>query len=258
MHHLYCRAEARLRELKYQLGYRCERLLFVHVPKSAGTTVIRYLIAGYPNSLTFTIDGMSVDKSLSLFGALSEEERFKYRFVYGHGAHKIRKLCHPETVKTTILRDPVKRLVSHYYFARSSPNHYLYNEIHKRGMSLLEYVESDLSPELRNNLIRRCSGIPWQDAEKNPIGALKETRWILREEYAVIGTVDDLPAWSVRIGSRIGLKASFPERRANITEERKKIDEIEPEVIATVQHLNKLDIKPYEGIRAENDCSLVS
>jgi len=249
------RIEARIREVKYAIGFRPGRLLFEHIPKSAGTSVVRYLTGQYPNSRTFSIDGMNPSVSHQNFRDLSEDQRFNYRLIYGHGAHKLRKLVHPDTIATTLLRDPVDRLISHYYFAKSSPNHYLYDDIKERELSLADYVQSDLSAELRNNLIYRFSKISWQDAESDPVRALDETRRILQENYAIVGTVDDLSGWAEKIKPLVGLKGDVSQFRENITRKRKSRSDIDADTIALIQRLNRLDIELYEGVRMANKAS---
>ena len=58
----------------------------------------------------------------------------------------------------TFLRDPVERLISHYHYVLRRPKHYLYEQVVKDGLSLSDYVTSDISPELSNHQVRMISG----------------------------------------------------------------------------------------------------
>ena len=80
---------------------------------------------------TFHINGANPISSTNYFRQLSEKRRFKYELVYGHCAQKIIEYIDPYSLKITVLREPIDRIVSHYYYAKSNPNHYLHKQIVK-------------------------------------------------------------------------------------------------------------------------------
>ena len=75
-----------------------------------------------------------------------------------------------ETTYITVLRDPVDRIASHYYYAKRYPTHYLHKEITGRNMSLQDYASARLSDELDNGQVRMLAGVV--NEKTVPIGSV--------------------------------------------------------------------------------------
>lgn len=88
------------------------RLAFVHVPKTAGTSVTDSICRAY-GDLTFlgmtTLDYRNV----------SDEELHSYRFFKGHMYRADYERLPSETLKFMIMREPIDRLVSLYHYYKS-------------------------------------------------------------------------------------------------------------------------------------------
>lgn len=230
-------------------GRGSKPLLFEHVPKSAGTTVIQYLRRHYPARRIFTIDGMRPDASHDEFRSMEAPKRYSYDLVYGHGAHKLMGLVRPDMIRATILRNPVDRLVSHYFFVKASPAHYLHEAVMTKRMSLTDYVQSDLSAELRNNLVRRFSGIPWQEADRDPDAAVETTLQILLNNYQIVGFTEDLDKSMQEFARVLQFGSSWQGKSHNITRNKPRLAEISKEDLDLVRRFNALDVEVYQQIR---------
>jgi hypothetical protein len=114
-------------------------LIFMHIPKTAGTTLISSLIWNYPvrSSLRLNLLGMP----LSDLDSVPLERRSGLRLLYGHlpyGAHEhIPRRCS----YVTIVREPVDRVISAYKYVRKTAHHRDHDEVMNRGISLEEYIE---------------------------------------------------------------------------------------------------------------------
>jgi len=49
-----------------------------------------------------------------------------------------------------MLRNPIDWIISHYYYVRRIPRHYLYNRVVSQNMNLEEYVMSGILSEINN------------------------------------------------------------------------------------------------------------
>jgi hypothetical protein len=88
-----------------------DRLAFVHVPKTAGTSVSAALARHYG---AHTLPAMTtLDYQL-----YDDTDLVKYRFYKGHAYRRDYERLPADTVLFTILRDPVRRALSYYAYAR--------------------------------------------------------------------------------------------------------------------------------------------
>ncbi len=63
----------------------------------------------------------------------------------------------------TTLREPLSRVISHYYYVLRSPKHYLHKQVTENQIGLADYILSDLTAELDNGQTRLLSGLPEVD-----------------------------------------------------------------------------------------------
>src|SRR5689334_6319058 len=128
-------------------------LIFLHLPKAAGTTLTQIIERQYGASAILPLYDSSFGEELTV---LSSSRMDNVRVVTGHvyfGAHAF--LSRPSTY-ITMLRDPIDRVISHYYFVRGDPSHYLYD--HAQKLSLKEYVEFCDRQEPNNDQTRLLAG----------------------------------------------------------------------------------------------------
>ena len=97
-----------------------EAVIFLHLPKTAGTTVNRLIEWEYRLSEMYSIDPVLFEWSAAHLRKLTRDRLKKIRMFKGHmlfGLHEV--LPQPATY-ITVLRDPVDRVISAFYFMRSS------------------------------------------------------------------------------------------------------------------------------------------
>lgn len=108
------------------------RLLFCHVPKCAGMTVITVLktMCGDRN---VWIDDIKSDPPNGIEIIAGHFRSFKYDDIF------------PDVPKITFLRDPVERMISQFYFHKRSkfptPRAWWVDEVRKGKMDIVEYAK---------------------------------------------------------------------------------------------------------------------
>lgn len=107
-------------------------LLFIHVPKAAGTTFAQILDS------FFLEEDICPAYYVSELMQLSDEEVRRYRLVRGHFEYSIRELF-DTPICLTMLRDPVDRVLSYYRYIRSAPAHERHQKFMR--MSLMDVLE---------------------------------------------------------------------------------------------------------------------
>src|SRR5438132_5483132 len=107
-------------------------LIYLHLPKCGGTTLSRIIEWEYPPMRIFSDDPSFFRWSFYKLCQWPRERLARMRVFKGHmpfGLH--RRLPQPATY-ITVLRDPVERVISEYYFAK----HYRLHPQHKRMRTL--------------------------------------------------------------------------------------------------------------------------
>lgn len=238
------------REFDYYYGTsRPKKILFDHLPKCGGSSLNLYLEAHYPRKKIFSTIGSNPMASVELFKALPQYKRYDYDLVIGHLAHELLNYVDPEHLTITVLRDPVDRIISHYYYAKRTTGHYLYSKIHEEDLNLEEYATSDLSDELRNWYTTHFSGLTISDAESDPEAAVAKAVKFLMERYDIIGFLDEFEVFSKILKEQAGFKNEYKNLRVNVSTNRPPIDSISQSTIRKIQAVNYLDIVFYRKIR---------
>lgn len=228
-----------------------KKLVFEHIPKCGGTTINDYLRSQYRPHRIFCVNGRKPAERIRLFKSFPEKKRHAYNLVYGHGANQLRPYVHPDALTATVFRDPIERIVSHYYYVCRSKSHYLHHELTGKKMSLLDYVTSNLSDELRNNYVSRFIESSSEAAEARPDESIRKAFQVLRDEYKVVGLVDDLTSFATTLAAKAAFHDKFKTKRLNVTTDRPGVEELEPTVRDAILERNKMDVTLYAMVKEQ-------
>src|SRR5258707_12142099 len=105
------------------LGQQDRTLIFVHIPKTAGTTLAIILRKLYSTDRTGS--GYAV-KPHDLYSRLSAAERQSHDLVLGHLAYGLHQHVLRPYAYVGFVREPADRLMSLYYYIVRTPDNYLY------------------------------------------------------------------------------------------------------------------------------------
>ncbi|MEO6969971.1 MAG: sulfotransferase family 2 domain-containing protein, partial [Chthoniobacterales bacterium] len=103
-----------------------EAVIFLHLPKTAGTTLNRLIEWEYPLSEMYSIDPVLFRWSAAHLRKLSPDRLKKTRMFKGHMLFGLHEALPQPATYITVLRDPVDRVLSAFYFMRSYKLHPLY------------------------------------------------------------------------------------------------------------------------------------
>ena len=184
-------------------------------------------------------------KECDTFKKMPEPRRHAYDLVIGHSAHHLVDFCSTEAVVATILRNPVERIISHYYYVLEQPTNYLHSEVVRRRMTLHDYVREAISDELRNYVTCCFSGMTPDEASRDPVGAV-ETAWAtLRDRYHIVGVVEQLQPAIDALRMATGIHQPWPNRQYNITASRPLTDRVSAQDRQAISEQNALDMALY-------------
>ncbi|MBK8182781.1 MAG: sulfotransferase family 2 domain-containing protein [Candidatus Competibacteraceae bacterium] len=107
------------------------QLVFMHIPKAAGTTLTSILDSHYESSQICPAYYMRELMQIPI------NQINKYQLIRGHFEYSICKLL-DNPICMTMLRDPIQRVISHYLFIRSSQTHALHKKF--QSMSIMDML----------------------------------------------------------------------------------------------------------------------
>ena len=221
------------------------RLFFLHIPKAGGTTFYDVLSHNIPYRDIAKIDGTYVGSSIKELCAMPSEKKLRIGCVAGHLSFGLHEDFTGPFMYITFLRKTVKRVISLYNQIRPVPNHPLHDKMHKSGMTLSDFVASDLTPEIDNDQVRRISG----STAKN-LGSVDLERALsnLENYFPFVGLAEQYDLSLVLLGS-IFPHWDMSYVRRNIGKKELIQDSAEYATIETVIHeRNWLDDKLYEHV----------
>jgi hypothetical protein len=226
-----------------EVGQSDKAVIFLHLPKCAGTTLNRIIEWEYNPMRVFSIDPIFFLWSYKKLNRWPAKRLAQMQVFKGHmpfGIHK--RLPQPSTY-ITFLRDPVERVISAYYFARNyalHPNHRWMSKI-----TLEEYVRT--SPN-HNVQCKYISGRPFVGnhhagpCDEETLAMAKEN---LSRHFSLVGLTErfdeGLAILKILFDWEIAKYAKF-----NITKHRMKKATLPPSTVELIAERNQYDVALYE------------
>ena len=217
-------------------------ILYLHVPKAGGTTLGEFIYSQcrsvedkdeglIKNGVFFTSDGFFRENELPYTPQIkSLLQRKDLRAVIGHFAFGIHEFVEKPFHYITILRDPVKRVVSLYHYLEQA-----------NKMTLEDFANSCPYREIDNDQTRRIAGVNPAAGECTEMD-LEKAKQNLRQHFTVVGTTERMDEslallkqqfkWAQNI-------SSYP-KNVNIN---KGSDSLPASTLNTIQNRNRFDIE---------------
>lgn len=218
-------------------------VLFLHIPKAGGQTLGEYVYnqCRAPESHA---DGL-LDAGVAYldYGFVKEPGlavpahvksllgRRDLRAVVGHFWFGLHEHVARPYLYVTLLRDPVERVVSLYYYAK----------LHET-MSLEEFVRAPPFKEVDNDQTRRIAGV-------NPAvggctrATLDAARENLRRRFAVVGTTERMEETLALLNLKLGWSREVVSFPRNVNAARPASATLPRETIEAVRGCNELDFE---------------
>ncbi len=219
-----------------------QTLIFLHIPKTAGTTLRSILMRQYSDGKVCLIYDGDDNPFISTeeFNAFTDDKKSSYDAIMGHLTFGLHHML-PKELKYTyaaIIRDPVKRVLSLY-------NHFINNQFKDSGHSILDFI-ADRNAQFDNHQVRILSGkhAPFGKCSEMMLNAAIKN---LSKKFSLVGITEMFEETLFLANKLLGWKA-VPYANKNIGKNMSNPapDVHDDSVINRIKEYNSLDIKLYE------------
>jgi Galactose-3-O-sulfotransferase len=237
-------------------------LVLLHIPKTAGMTLATILHAHYDAAFVGGVGGDKQDppeqrapnvfsRPEHLDAGLRQASKEGTRALAAHITYGLRDRLPGDARWLTVLREPVERTLSQYYFFVSPPG--------KRAGAGAGFVPPWLpppSPELTldecltergyipDNLQTRMLCGLVSPYDPLPADALEQAKRNLRDRFAYVGTTERFEEFLALLNVELGWP-TVAYKRSNANPKRPKKDDLAPDVRRLVEERNVLDSELY-------------
>ncbi len=229
-------------------------VIFLHIPKVGGSTISKIIERQYRPNTIFRVRENSSQKRIQNcvdeFKVLPVAEKEKIKVLMGHMGFGLHNFLPQPSVYFTLLRDPVERVISYYYFILRRPNHYLYQTVTSRKMSIEDCIRSGISIELDNGQTRILSAtkgdvdLPISFGQCNT-EMLERAKKNLRESFVGVGLVESFDKSLLLFKKLLNWNNIFFIKR-NVTQDRPLKSDLSQKTLNLIQKQNELDIELYQ------------
>lgn len=211
-------------------------LVFVHIRKTAGKTLRQILYRAYGRGHTRLVRNYFVapETSLNVIKSLAAGPPPELGAIHGHFLFWPDIEWPEGTQFLTLLRDPVERTISHYFWLRAR---------NPRFKKSLEQAVTEGS--IHDNLQTRVLAASMPPFGETTDEMLEDALRSLKR-LTVIGLTERFDESLVLATRTLGWRRMLY-RRENVTPDRKPREEISPKVIELVKAHNALDIELYRS-----------
>ena len=218
-------------------------VIFFHIPKAAGTTLCDIFLRQYQAEEIYLLDGINFDQSQANFKQLSLEKKTKIKILMGHMYFGLHEYLPSPATYVTMLRNPIDRAVSYYYFIRKVPGHPDFELIKEKNISLEDYC--------RMGKINTCNGqtrflsgtIESETYDSKILNIAKEN---LQRHFSVVGIQKRFDESLLMLKKELAWKKMPFYYRRNTNRANSYKREISNSTRAVLEKYNELDLELYE------------
>lgn len=252
-----------------------EILVFLHIAKTGGTTLGNIFSTLYPVSQQLSAHVGSTDSALGVwphepFGhawsEFSAQRKSEIRHVAGHSLFGIHRVMDRPCRYVAMLRDPIDRVASSYYYIATQPGIPVHREI-VNGSGIADYIRSRKGLDPHNYQTRILCGdeahnANWTQVENvlaKPMtpAALDTAKQNLDKHFMVVGPMEEFDKVLILLKLRLAKPLhAFLYEKKNVNSDRPALGSLDAGTIQAIRAANPLDVALYDFVktRFDRDC----
>jgi hypothetical protein len=222
-------------------------VIFLHIPKTAGTTFHTILRKQYGQSSTAAVRAFTQEDLKDRLDALKAKTdgAKSLEVVSGHMIFGAHRHLSSSFRYLTFMREPVSRVISDYYYVQRTPDHDFYDPVVTESYSLADYVESGITIYTDNVQTRMIAGVGRDLAfGECTDDVLNQALENLDEHFAGVGITERFDESITLIQRKLGWSVPMYKTR-NRTKKRPDREDISESTRSLIREHNALDIELY-------------
>ncbi len=239
-----------------------QTIVFLHIPKTAGTTLHLIIERQYNSRKIVTIHTPVENAAqISRIQKLTPTQQQQVRVIKGHTFWGWHQLLPQSYVYFTLLRNPVERFISNYYFLLKKEGHPLGQKLLEEKVTIKDFVnwtgednyqtikdfvnwtgeDNYQTRFLAKNIGEGNLDIKGSECTRETLERAKRN---LRENFAVVGTVEEFDKTLLLLKKTFGWKNIFYKVK-NKNKQRPSNNLISQKTLKLIKEKNKLDLELY-------------
>ena len=227
-----------------------ELILFLHIPRTGGTTFRDLIRRQYKQYEILEIKHF--DNAIGTIKNIPEEKIQLLKIVIGHFPFGIHQYFPQSCKYITFIRHPISRVISTYNYTLNNQNHPHHEEVSK--MSISDYIKSNIEIFIDNGQLRIISGVLYSDENpifgKCDIELIHKAKFNVDKYFLLVGISERYNETLLLLKKLLGWKLPFYSI-ANIS--KKKLNNSNQGYLTEIKNINKLDIEFYDAINRDFD-----
>jgi len=215
-----------------------EAVIFLHIPKTAGTTLNRIIEWQYSPFEMFTMDPYRIRATPERLKRLPEGRRRRLRMVRGHMFYGVHECLPQGATYFTMLRDPVPRALSAYYFILRRPLNPFHRQVKKEKLGIEDCLR--LFPQRHNLQCRMIAGV--QDTAIADDRLLDMAKEHLIKSFSVVGISERFEESLMLMATTFDWEIPFY-KNCKVSKTRPQIN---PGTVEMIRDHNRVDVELYE------------
>jgi len=218
-------------------------LMFIHLPKTGGTTLWHVLNKQF--HYTTLQKQLIVPSEVDEFFSKQMNVKCKYDLIGGHFNFGLHTQLEREVNYITLLRDPIERIISEYYYTLSTKEHIYHKYLIENKINFEQFIETGFGDGKDTNwncMARMLAGNYTEGDTEIDLDMAKQN---LKENLLTIGLTEEFDETLQILKWKLGWSIEPFYVKHNVTKSRPKISEIDSTTKEMIAEKNKYDIELY-------------
>jgi Sulfotransferase family len=224
-------------------------LVFHHIPKTAGSTLLDALGRQYADEDIFQIDATNPKKSFDDFMQLSVEQRNSFQIIMGHLANYFYMEISRPYKLMTFVREPTDQFISTYHYIKRS-KHNRYHFVVNGMKDISEYLDYRVESGHTNMQTKHLLGYTDINNSGNPLSIsasiLKEEMIAKAKQIDFLFSTEIFDECLLHLQKKMNWKAAPYYKILNKTKGRPRREEYDGNFLNRVIELNSIDLALYQ------------
>jgi len=218
-----------------------KKIIFLHIPRTAGTSLRRIVEQEYPAGNCVCIYSHAPEFLASIRKDVSRAE-----VIYGHISYGIHRFLGVQGRYIAFVRNPIDRVISHcsHIVRHKQWGDYGLEE----GTSLLHILENELCPQIMNNLMVRIISGYGDRKTIDDTAVLDKAMANIDAHFEFVGLAECMSESVSILGRRLNWKTVYQVPVLNVNPDA-QLPEVDEKTLAAVKKYNRLDIMLYERVK---------